>query len=104
MFSSARLNPRFGRLNRALGLRRFIDRDEPTEAEAVDLTRRMTFSTGFRLMEEKVRVDPRPLGPDVDRHLEFCAAARELWIRELKRQKGIPGAAAWPATRSRGEA
>ncbi|MDC0666835.1 TetR/AcrR family transcriptional regulator [Nannocystis radixulma] len=104
MFSIARLNPRFGRLNRAifvadvtvkasLGLRRFIDRGELTETEAVDLTRLMTFSTGFRLMEEKVLFDERPLGPDVDRYLEFCAAACELWIRELKRRKGIPGGA-----------
>ncbi|MFZ6178366.1 TetR/AcrR family transcriptional regulator [Nannocystis pusilla] len=105
MFSIARLNPRFGRLNRAIfvddltvqasqGLRRFIDRGELTETEALDLTRLMTFSAGFRLMEEKVLFDERPLGPDVDRYLDFCADACEQWIRELKRRKGLPGAAA----------
>ena len=105
MFSIARLNPRFGRLNRAifvddvtvkasLGLRPFIDRGELTEVEAVDLTRLMTFSTGFRLLEEKVLFDERPLGPDIDRYLDFCAAACEHWIRELKRRKGMTTGAA----------
>lgn len=100
MFSIARLNPRFGRLNRAifvddvtvksaLGLRPFIERGELTEEEAVDLTRLMTYSVGFRMMEEKVLFDERPLGPDIDRYLDFCAAACEHWIRELKRRKGI---------------
>ena len=55
----------------------------------MDLTRRMTFATGFRLTEEKVLFDERPLGPDIDRYLDFCAAACEHWIRELKRRKGI---------------
>jgi AcrR family transcriptional regulator len=103
MFSIARVNPRFGRLNRAIfvddltvksamGLRPFIARGELTETEALDLTRLMTFSTGFRLMEEKVLFDERPLGPDVDRYLEFCADACVHWIRELKRRKGIAAA------------
>lgn len=103
MFSISRVNPRFGRLNRtlfvdnltvrsAMFLQPFIARGELTETEALDLTRLMTFSTGFRLMEEKVLFDERPLGPDVDRYLEFCAEACVHWIRELKRRKGLAAA------------
>ena len=71
-------------------LRRFIDRGELTETDALDLTRRMTFAAGFRLMEEKVLFDERPRGPDVDRDLDFRADACEPWIRERKPRRGIP--------------
>lgn len=70
----------------------FIARGELTKAEVLDLTRLMTFSTGLRLMEEKVLFDERPLGPDVDRYLEFCADACVHWIRELKRQRELGAA------------
>lgn len=103
MFAISRLNPRFGRLMRrifvddveagaALALAPFIAAGELTEVEAVDLMRLMTHSMGMRLMEEKVLFDDRPLGPDVDRHLDFCVAAIEHWIAELRRRKGLAAA------------
>lgn len=76
----------------AMGLQPFIARGELTETEALDLTRLMTFSAGFRLMAEKVLFDERPLGPDIDRYLEFCADACAHWIRELERRKGLAAA------------
>lgn len=100
MFSVSRLNPRFGRLMRrfliddvteksALGLAPFIASGELTRDEAIDLTRLMTHAMGLRMMEEKVLADERPLGPDVDRYLDFCVAACEHWIAELRRRKGL---------------
>ncbi len=103
MFAISRLNPRFGRLMRRIfvdeveagsvhSLAPFIASGELTEIEAIDLTRLMTHSMGLRLMEEKVLFDDRPLGPDVDRHLDFCVAACEHWIGELRRRKGLAAA------------
>lgn len=97
LMAIARLNPRFGRLGRkifvddvearaVLGLAPFIARGEITRTDAIDLTRLITHSMGFRLMEETVLCDERPLGPDIDRYLDFCVRACEHWIAELKRR------------------
>lgn len=96
VFAFSRMHPRFGEINRQLfvdsmldhlrlGLAPFVARGELPEEECVTLLRVLVHAIGFRLMEEKVLFDDRPLGPDVDRYIDYVVALAETRIRALWR-------------------
>lgn len=97
-FAVSRVNPRFAKLMRSIfvdqaieGMRYvaepFIETGEIAEHEAIDLVRTVTYAMGFRLMEEKVLFDERPLGPETDRHAAFVIELAETWIRSRRRRQ-----------------
>lgn len=96
-FSVSRVNPRFGKLMRTIFVdqakmgmlmvaRPFIESDEISEEEAVELISTCIYAMGFRLMEERVLYDERPSGPETERHAEFVIDMAETWIRSRRRR------------------
>lgn len=96
VFAFSRMDPRFGARNREIfvdtmlgrlraGLSPYVARGELPEAECIDLLRVVVHAVGFRLMEERVLFDDRPLGPDVERYIDFVVELAERRIRALWR-------------------
>lgn len=96
VFAFSRMDPRFGAANRQIfvdsmlaqlrmGLAPFVARGELPEQECVDLLRMVVHAIGFRLMEELVLFDDRPLDADVDRYIDYIVTIAERRVRELWR-------------------
>lgn len=96
VFACSRMDPRFGAANRQIfvdsmlgqlrgGLAPFVARGELPEQECVDLLRMVVHAIGFRLMEERVLFDDRPLDADVDRYIDYIVGVAQRRIRELWR-------------------
>lgn len=93
VFSVSRLEPRYGKLLRGIFVdqvetamrlfaRPFVERGEIDEQVAVYSARMTINAIGFKLMEEKVLFDERPLGPDVLAYAEYVVQAmREHLLR-----------------------
>jgi len=99
VFAISRSHPRYGKLLREIFVDRaemliramaapFVLRGEIGEDEVVDLTRMTVNALGFRLMEEKVLFDERPLGPEVRRFAAFVVETARLRVAELRRAHG----------------
>jgi AcrR family transcriptional regulator len=103
VFAVSRINPRFGRLNREI----FIDRAMAGFAVSLDELARRNFidveqlghvlraeinAIGFRLMEETVLFDARPIGDDVRRFADEVASMTAHWLLAL-RERGRRSAA-----------
>ncbi len=107
-FAASRVNPRFGRLNREI----FIDRAmagiagpiaELSERSAIDpvaladTIRAVVNAISFRLMEETVLFDERPIGDDVRRFADAVAQMAASWLLTLReRGRGSAQARAEP--------
>jgi AcrR family transcriptional regulator len=94
VFAVSRSHPRYGKLLREIFVDRaemlmramaqpFVLRGEVAEDEVVDLTRMVVNAIGFRLMEEKVLFDERPLGPEVHRFAAFVVETARMRIAQL---------------------
>lgn len=103
VFAVSRINPRFGRLNREI----FVDRAMAGVAVALDeLARRNCIDVeqlghvlraevnaiGYRLMEETVLFDARPIGEDVRRFADEVADMTSCWLLTL-RERGMRASA-----------
>jgi AcrR family transcriptional regulator len=99
VFAVSRINPRFGRLNREI----FVDRAmaemgpmlvELAQRNAIepeqlgDVLRAEVNAIGFRLMEETVLFDARPIGDDVRRFADEVANMTTHWLLTL-RERGM---------------
>lgn len=97
VFSISRIEPRYGKLLRdifvdrvelamRLFARPFVERGEIEEHVAVFSARMTINAIGFKLMEEKVLFDERPLGPDVIAYADYVVdAMREHLLRNRLR-------------------
>lgn len=95
VFAVSRSHPRYGKLLREIFVDRaemlmramaspFVLRGEVGEDDVVDLTRMVVNAIGFRLMEEKVLFDERPLGPEVHRFAAFVVETARMRIAALR--------------------
>jgi len=95
VFAVSRINPRFGRLNREI----FVDRaNAALEPELAELARSHSIDVeqfghvlraeinaiAFRLMEETVLFDARPIGDDVRRYADEVANMTAHWLSTLR--------------------
>ncbi|HVI02368.1 MAG TPA: helix-turn-helix domain-containing protein [Enhygromyxa sp.] len=95
VFAVSRINPRFGRLNREI----FVDRamaglavslDELARRNAIDVEqlghvlRAEVNAISFRLMEETVLFDARPIDDDVRRFADEVASMTAHWLLTLR--------------------
>lgn len=92
VFSISRIEPRYGKLLRTIFVdqveaamrlfaRPYVDRGEIDERVAVFSARMTINAIGFKLMEEKVLFDERPLGPDVIEYADYVAEAMRDHLR-----------------------
>ncbi len=94
-FAASRINPRFGRLNREI----FIDRTMAALATPLaelgrrnaidpvrlgDILRALVNAIGFRLMEETVLFDERPIGDDLLRFADEVVDMTTHWLVTLR--------------------
>jgi AcrR family transcriptional regulator len=96
-FAASRIDPRFGRLNREI----FMDRAMASVAAPLlaiaernaidpirlgDVLRASINAIAFRLMEETVLFDERPLGDDIQRLADEVALMAGHWLVTLREQ------------------
>ncbi len=96
VFALSRMDPRFGARNREifvdsmvghlrLGLAPYVARGELPEEPCITLLRMLVHAIGFRLMEERVLFDSRPLGPDIDAYIDYVVGLAERELQALWR-------------------
>jgi AcrR family transcriptional regulator len=95
VFSISRIEPRYGKLLRSIFVdqveaamrlfaKPYVERGEIEERVAVFSARMTVNAIGFKLMEEKVLFDERPLGPDVIEYADYVVEAMREHLRRSR--------------------
>jgi AcrR family transcriptional regulator len=95
VFAVSRINPRFGRLNREIfvdramagfgaGIVELAQRNHIDPEQLAHVLRAEINAIGFRLMEETVLFDARPIGDDVRRFADEVASMTAHWLLTLR--------------------